>query len=119
MRIEKESLARRLDAEFNNKRLYCVRQARRKFYGDSPAGIELGGYKSDLPNVTPQTLKAEYDRILSLASIDVMVQGADPALVEICCCKSWLGAAAAPSALPCRWPCPLLKPSTSARKSPA
>lgn len=47
-----------------------------------PAGIELGGYKSDLPNVTPQTLKAEYDRILSLASIDVMVQGADPALVE-------------------------------------
>ena len=59
-----------------------MRQARRKFYGDSPAGIELGGYKSDLPNVTPQTLKAEYDRILSLASIDVMVQGADPALVE-------------------------------------
>ena len=36
VRIEKESLARRLDAEFNNKRLYCVRQARRKFYGDSP-----------------------------------------------------------------------------------
>ena len=112
VRIEKESLARRLDAEFNNKRLYCVRQARRKFYGDSPAGIELGGYKSDLPNVTPQTLKAEYDRILSLASIDVMVQGADPALVEELL-------PAAPSALPCRWPCPLLKPSTSARKSPA
>lgn len=52
VRIEKESLARRLDAEFNNKRLYCVRQARRKFYGDSPAGIELGGYKSDLPSIT-------------------------------------------------------------------
>ena len=81
VRIEKESLARRLDAEFNNKRLYCVRQARRKFYGDSPAGIELGGYKSDLPNVTPQTLKAEYDRILSTASIDVMVQGVDEARV--------------------------------------
>lgn len=38
-----------LDAEFNNKRLYCVRQARRKFYGDSPAGIELGGYKVTCP----------------------------------------------------------------------
>lgn len=77
VRIEKETLARRLEAEYNNKRLYCVRQARRKFYGDSPAGIELGGYRSDLPQVTPATLKAEYDRILRLASIDVMVQGAD------------------------------------------
>lgn len=77
VRIEKETLARRLQAEYNNKRLYCVRQARRKFYGDSPAGVELGGYLADLPNVTPATLKAEYDRILSTASVDVMVQGAD------------------------------------------
>lgn len=81
VRIEKEALARRLQAEYNNKRLYCVRQARRKFYGDSPAGVELGGYLKDLPNVTPATLKAEYDRILSAASIDVMVQGADAARV--------------------------------------
>ncbi len=81
VRIEKETLDRRLQAEFNNKRLYCVRQARRRFYGDSPAGIELGGYRADLPEVTPATLKAEYDRILSTASIDVMVQGADSARV--------------------------------------
>ena len=105
-RIEKESLARRLDAEFNNKRLYCVRQARRKFYGDSPAGIELGGYKSDLPNVTPQTLKAEYDRILSLASIDVMVQGADPALVEELLLQKLAGAARSPQ----RFAMPLAMP---------
>ena len=77
VRIEKETLDRRLQAEYNNKRLYCVRQARRRFYGDSPAGIELGGYRADLPAVTPTTLKAEYDRILRSASIDVMVQGAD------------------------------------------
>lgn len=77
VRIEKETLARRLQAEYNNKRLYCVRQARRRFYGDSPAGIELGGYLKDLPGVTPAALKAEYDRILACASIDVMVQGAD------------------------------------------
>ena len=49
VRIEKETLDRRLQAEFNNKRLYCVRQARRRFYGESPAGIELGGYRADLP----------------------------------------------------------------------
>ena len=43
--------------------------------------IELGGYRADLPAVTPQTLKAEYDRILRTAAIDVMVQGADAANV--------------------------------------
>lgn len=31
VRIEKETLDRRLQAEYNNKRLYCVRQARRRF----------------------------------------------------------------------------------------
>ena len=66
-----------MEAEFNSKRLYCVRQARRKFYGDTAAGIELGGYPGELVNVTPQSLKAEYDRILSTAYIDVMVQGVD------------------------------------------
>lgn len=79
--IEKETLARRLQDEFNEKRLYAVRQARRRFYGSSPAGIEVGGYLKDLPAVTPATIKAEYDRILSTASIDVMVQGADAARV--------------------------------------
>ena len=77
VRIETETQARRLEAEFNSKRLYCERQARRKFFGDSPAGIELGGYPGELVHVTPATLKAEYDRILANASIDVMVQGAD------------------------------------------
>ena len=81
VRIETETQARRLEAEFNSKRLYCVRQARRKFYGDTPAGIELGGYPGELVHVTPQSLKAEYDRILSTAYIDVMVQGVDEARV--------------------------------------
>ena len=81
VRIETETQARRLEAEFNSKRLYCVRQARRKFFGDSPAGIELGGYPGELVHVTPASLKAEYDRILSSATIDVMVQGADEARV--------------------------------------
>ena len=79
--IEKETLRRRLQAEINDKRLYCVRQARRKFYGTSPAGIELNGYLDELDAVTPATVKAEYDRILSVAAIDVMVQGIDAARV--------------------------------------
>ena len=83
VRIETETQARRLEAEFNSKRLYCVRQARRKFFGNSPAGIELGGYPAELVHVTPASLKAEYDRILSSATIDVMVQGADPLLQKL------------------------------------
>ena len=62
-------------------RIETETQARRKFFGDSPAGIELGGYPGELVNVTPASLKAEYDRILSTASIDVMVQGVDEARV--------------------------------------
>ena len=81
VRIETETQPRRLESERNSKRLYCVRQARRKFFGNSPAGIELGGYPGELVNVTPASLKAEYDRILSTASIDVMVQGVDEARV--------------------------------------
>ena len=38
--IEKEKLARQLAAEVNEKRIYCVRQARRQFFGDKPEGIQ-------------------------------------------------------------------------------
>ncbi|MGN0983561.1 MAG: M16 family metallopeptidase [Gemmiger sp.] len=106
VRIEKETLARRLQAEYNNKRLYCVRQARRRFYGDSPAGVELGGYLADLPAVTPATLKAEYDRILATASIDVMVQGADADRVAqmVLVCLSHAARAPHPFAAPVAMP---------------
>ena len=53
----------------------------RVYTSPDTAGIELGGYPGELVNVTPQSLKAEYDRILSTAYIDVMVQGVDEARV--------------------------------------
>ena len=53
----------------------------RVYTSPDTAGIELGGYPGELVHVTPQSLKAEYDRILSTASIDVMVQGVDEARV--------------------------------------
>ena len=75
--IEKATLARQLESEINDKRLYCVRQAQRRFFGDSPAGVARDGYLEDLPAVTPASLTAAYKDILRTASIDVMVQGAD------------------------------------------
>ena len=118
--IEKETLRRRLQAEFNDKRLYCVRQARRRFYGDSPAGIELNGYLDEVDAVTPQSVKAEYDRIL--ASARHRRDGAGrrrgpggrpPAA------KDWRGCAAPRRRCRPRWPSRCSRCSITPRPSPA
>ena len=80
--IEKATLARQLESEINDKRLYCVRQAQRRFFGDSAAGVARDGYLEDLPAVTPASLTAAYKDILRTASIDVMVLGMDEAAVR-------------------------------------
>ena len=82
MEIEKTTLARQLESEINDKRLYCVRQARRKFFGDSPAGIERDGYLADLPAVTCESLTAAYQEMLRTAQLDVICLGADEAVVR-------------------------------------
>ena len=51
--IEKEQLRELLEGEINEKRSYCIRQARRRFYGDSPAGIERNGYLDEVDGLTP------------------------------------------------------------------
>ncbi len=80
--IEKATLARQLESEVNDKRLYCVRQARRKFFGDSPAGVERDGYLANLPAVTPETLTAAYWQILKTAQLDIICLGADAEAVR-------------------------------------
>ena len=80
--IEKTTLARQLESEINDKRLYCVRQARRKFFGDSPAGIERDGYLANLPAVTCESLTAVYQEMLRTAQLDVICLGADEAVVR-------------------------------------
>lgn len=82
VRIEKATLYRQLESEINDKRLYCVRQARRKFYGDCPAGIERDGYLADLDEVTQKSVTDAYYEILRTAQIDVMAQGLDVAAVR-------------------------------------
>ena len=82
VRIEKAALARMLEGEINDKRIYCLRQARRRFFGESPAGIEREGYLSDLPQVTAETLTDCYYKMLTEATIEVMVLGADKEAVK-------------------------------------
>lgn len=82
VRIEKSTLARQLESEINDKRLYCVRQARRRFYGEHPAGIERDGYLADLPGVSPESLTEAYKEILATAQLDVICLGVDERAVR-------------------------------------
>ena len=46
--IEKQMLRQSLEDELNDKRLYCMRQTAREFYGDSPMGIRQEGYLEEV-----------------------------------------------------------------------
>ena len=74
--IERGKLRQQLQAEVNDKRLYCVRQARRRFFGDSLAGVERDGYLEEVDGVTPQLLTQVYEQMLCRASIEVTAIGA-------------------------------------------
>lgn len=74
--IERGKLRQQLQAEVNDKRLYCVRQARRRFFGDSLAGVERDGYLEEVDGVTPQLLTQVYEKMLCRASIEVTAIGA-------------------------------------------
>lgn len=74
--IERGKLRQQLQAEVNDKRLYCVRQARRRFFGDSLAGVERDGYLEEVDGVTPQLLTRVYEEMLCKASIEVTAIGA-------------------------------------------
>lgn len=97
--IEKDKLKKRLEAEINDKRLYCVRQARRRFFEDAPAGIERDGYLGEVDGVTPAALYEAYRRILSTATLDVMVLGARADVVQKALCAQLAKLQRAPAAL--------------------
>ncbi len=75
--IESGKLYDLLMSEQNNKRSYCVRQARRRFFGDSPNGVEPNGYIDEVASVTAEQLTAVYHDMVKSAQIEVIVQGAD------------------------------------------
>ena len=46
--IEKQMLKKGLEDEINDKRIYCLHQANREFFGDSPAGVRQEGYLDEV-----------------------------------------------------------------------
>lgn len=75
--VEKTKQADFLKSEMNDKRSYCLRQARRKLFGDSPHGLESAGYLADIEALTPADIFACYRELLQKAQFEVMVCGAD------------------------------------------
>ena len=75
--IEKEKQEEFLRGEMNDKRSYCIRQARRKSFGDSPLGIESGGYLEDLPTLDGKKIYEAYEFILAKARVEIIAVGAN------------------------------------------
>ncbi len=109
--IEREQLRELLLSEINEKRSYCIRQARRKFFGALPEGIERLGYLDELDDVTPERLTAAYKRMLETARIEVSVLGADSEAAQLCLVSALEGL----SRTPCPLPAPMAVPAGEAR----
>ncbi|MBD5102679.1 MAG: insulinase family protein [Subdoligranulum sp.] len=109
--IEREQLREMLESEINEKRGYCIRQARRKFYGDSPAGIERNGYLDEVDGLTARAVTDAYHRMLRLARIEVTVLGADVEAIRSCLSAALEGI----SRTPCALPAPIAMPAVEAR----
>ena len=74
--VEKQKLKELQESEINEKRLYCMRQARRKFFGDDVAGLERYGYPDEVDAVTPSGLYQLWRETVETAQIDLLVMGA-------------------------------------------
>ena len=73
--IEKQMLKKALEDEINDKRLYCLHQANREFFGDSPAGVRQEGYLEEVDGLTPEILTAAYREMLETAQIELLILG--------------------------------------------
>ncbi len=80
--IESGKLYDLLSSEQNNKRSYCVRQARRRYFGDSANGVESNGYLEEVKAVTPQLLTELYNDMVKHSHIEIIAQGADGSAVQ-------------------------------------
>ncbi len=82
LEIESGKLYDLLSSEQNNKRSYCVRQARRRYYGNSANGVESNGYLEEVKGVTTKRLTELYLDMVKYAHIEIIAQGADGEAVQ-------------------------------------
>ena len=97
--IEKQQLRQQLESERNDKRVYCLRQARRRFFGTSRAGIEAYGYLEEVDGLCAGDVTQAFFTMLREAQIDVYLQGVES------CAPRWTACSARRGRWPRRAPC--------------
>ncbi len=110
--VEKDKLLELQQSEINDKRIYCLRQARRRFFGSDVGGLEKYGYAEDLDAITPQSLYALWQTMVRQATVEVIVLGADPAPVAQRL-TALLGSQRSPAALNTAHPMPVQPAETT------
>ena len=97
--IEKQQLRQQLEGERNDKRMYCLRQARRRFFGTSRAGIEAYGYLEEVDGLCAEDVTQAFSTMLREAQIDVYLQGVDEHMAAEKLCAALGGVQRAPRPL--------------------
>ena len=82
LQIEKYKLREEIEGEINDKRGYCVKNARRRFFGDHLNGVERLGYLEEIDDITPQQLYDCYRQLLENAVVEIFVTANDAHTVE-------------------------------------
>ena len=78
LEVEKFKLREDIQGEINDKRGYCVKNARRKFFGDGLNGVERMGYLDEIDGITPQQLYECYKELLSQAVVEIFITANNP-----------------------------------------
>jgi len=78
LEVEKFKLREEIEGEINDKRGYCVKNARRKFFGDSLNGVERLGYLEEIDAVTPQGLYECYQQFIDQAVVEIFITANNP-----------------------------------------
>lgn len=83
--IEKTALIDTIEAEINEKRIYAINNLVKLMCKDEPFGIPKYGYKEHVNELTPQSIKAAYDKLLKHSRIEIMFTGCgdDKAAIEV------------------------------------
>ena len=78
LEVEKFKLREDIEGEINDKRGYCVKNARRKFFGDGLNGVERMGYLDEIDGITAEMLYSCYREMLDMAVVEIFITANNP-----------------------------------------
>ena len=73
LQVEKYKLREEIEGEINDKRGYCVKNARRKFFGDGINGVERLGYINEIDSITASELYECYTQLLKNSVVEIFI----------------------------------------------